>query len=99
MLKIKERLYNLEDKYLDGDIDKETYHNAKDRYAKNISALEEKIDILENPNRANIEPKLTYSIDLINNMDYYIRDAKVEVKCKLINSIFPEKVAFDGKVY
>lgn len=99
ILKIKERLYNLEDKYLDGDIDKETYHNAKGRYAKNISTLEEKIDILENPNRANIEPKLTYSIDLINNMDYYIRDAKVEVKCKLISSIFPEKVAFDGKVY
>ncbi len=98
-IKIKERLYNLEDKYLDGEIDKETYHNAKERYNKNISTLEEKIDILENPNRANIEPKLTYSIDLINNMDYYIRDAKVEVKCKLISSIFPEKVVFDGKAY
>lgn len=50
-----------------------------------------KLDILENPNRANIEPKLTYSIDLINNMDYYIRDTKVEVKCKSISSIFPKK--------
>lgn len=58
-----------------------------------------KLDILENPNRANIGPKLAYSIDLINKMDKYIRDAKVELKCKLINSIFPKKVAFDGKAY
>lgn len=99
ILKIQERLNNLEDKYFDGETDKETYYRVKDRYNKNISMLEEKIDILENPNRANLEPKLTYSIDLINNMDYYIRNAKVEVKCKLISSIFPEKVVFDGKTY
>lgn len=35
------------------------YYNAKERYNKNISTFEEKIDILENPNRANIEPILT----------------------------------------
>lgn len=29
--------------------------------------------IRENPNRGNIEPKLNYSINLINNIDSYIR--------------------------
>jgi hypothetical protein len=28
-----------------------------------------------------------------------MRDAKVEVKCKLIGSMFPEKITFDGKSY
>ena len=53
----------------------------------------------ENPNRSNIEPKLNYSINLINNIDSYIRNASVGVKIKLISSMFPEKIEFDGKTY
>ena len=34
---------------------------------------------------------------LINNIDKYIREAKVEVKCKLLSSMFPEKITLDGK--
>ncbi len=36
---------------------------------------------------------------LINNLDKYIRDAPVEVKLKLIGSIFDGKIEFDGKTY
>ncbi len=36
---------------------------------------------------------------MINNIDYYIGNAKVKVKNKLINSIFPEKVMFDVNSY
>ena len=57
------------------------------------------IEIQENPNRSNIEPKLDYSINLINNIDSYIRDAPVGIKIKLISSMFPEKIEFDGKTY
>ncbi|GAB6123458.1 hypothetical protein JCM30204_46080 [Dysgonomonas termitidis] len=32
-------------------------------------------------------------------MDYYIKEGKVEMKCKLLSSMFPEKVAFDGNSY
>ena len=28
-----------------------------------------------------------------------MRDAKVEVKCKLLSSMFPEKITYDGKSY
>src|SRR5699024_12634095 len=45
------------------------------------------------------EPKLNYSINLINNIDSYIRNASVGVKIKLISSMFPEKIEFDGKTY
>ena len=50
-------------------------------------------------NRGNIEPKLDYAISLINNLDKYIRDAPIEVKLKLIGSIFDGKIEFDGKSY
>lgn len=32
-------------------------------------------------------------------MPYYIKEGKVEVKCKLLSSMFPEKVVFDGNSY
>ena len=36
---------------------------------------------------------------LINNIEKFLADAPVEVKCKLISSMFPEKVVFDGSKY
>ena len=69
------------------------------RYEAEIADMEDKIEILKNANRANIEPKLNYAIMLINNIDKYILDAPVEVKIKLISSIFDEKIEFDGKEY
>ena len=61
--------------------------------------MQQQIEMRENPNRGNIEPKLNYSINLINNIDSYIRNASVGVKIKLISSMFPEKIEFDGKTY
>ena len=51
------------------------------------------------PNRVNIEPKLSYSISLLDNMEGFFRDAPVKVKIKLLGSMFPEKIEFDGKNY
>ncbi|MCD8166155.1 MAG: hypothetical protein LUE93_08525 [Bacteroides sp.] len=80
-------------------IEQITFNSAKKCYEKEIGLLEEKIDLIINPNRSNIEPKLKYAISLINNMDTYIREKKIEVKIKLISSMFPKKNIFDGKSY
>ena len=45
-----------------------------ERYIKEASAMQQQIEMRENPNRGNIEPKLNYSINLINNIDNYIRN-------------------------
>ena len=54
---------------------------------------------MEMGNRSKIKPKLDYSISLINNMERYIMDAPVETKIKLISSMFPQKIEFDGEKY
>ena len=97
--KVKSRLQKLEDMYMDGEITKESFNGMQERYTKEINNLQNQIELYKNPNRSNIEPKLKYSILLINNMDSYMRDAKVEVKCKLLGSMFPEKITFDGNSY
>lgn len=99
IMRIEERRNKLEDGYLDEKIKQNDYDRMKERYTKEIAVIQEKKTIEENLNRSNIEPKLKYSIDLIDRMDYYIKEGKVEVKCKLLSSMFPEKVVFDGKSY
>lgn len=75
------------------------YTRILERYEKEARELETRIDLLETGNRGNIEPKLDYAMSLINNMDKHIRDAPIEVKLKLIGSIFDGKIEFDGKSY
>ena len=89
----------VDDKFIRDEIDKSTHNRFMERYKNEKAVLQERINLMKNPNRANIEPKLNYSISLINNIDSYMRDAKVEVKCKLLSSMFPEKITFDGKSY
>ena len=69
------------------------------RYNGVIESIKSKIEMLTGTIKTNIEPKLKYSISLINNIDKFIADAPVEVKIKLISSMFPEKIEFDGIRY
>ena len=97
--KIEVRMNNLQDKYMDGEITKDAFNTMQERYRKEIVDLQSQIEMYKNPDCSNLEPKLKYSISLINNMNIYMRDGKVEVKCKLLSSMFPEKITYDGKSY
>ena len=96
---VETNINKLDDKFIKDDIDKSTHSRLMQRYENEKVVLKQRIELMKNPNRANIEPKLKYSMLLINNIDKYTRDAKVEVKCKLLSSMFPEKITFDGKSY
>ena len=89
---------SVEDKYFSNEIDSNIYQKMLKRYNGVIESLKSKIEMLAGT-ITNIEPKLKYSISLINNIDTFISDAPVEVKIKLISSMFPEKIEFDGIRY
>ena len=99
ILEINERMNKIEDKYLDGEIDKEAYNRMITRQKQQLKTMEDKKDLLEASNRAKIEPQLKYSIDLINNIDKFFQYAPAETKVKVLSSIFPEKIEFDGKSF
>ena len=99
LAKCEERINRVNDSYFDGDIFKDDRNTALTRYKKERDNLQNRINILKEANRCNIEPKLKYSISLIDNLEGFLRDAPVEVKIKLLGSIFPEKIVFDGKKY
>ena len=95
----RKQIEDAEDMMITDKVHTDRYSRILERYEKEAQELETRIELLETGNRGNIEPKLDYAISLINNMDKYIRDAPIEVKLKLIGSIFDGKIEFDGKSY
>ena len=96
---IVKRMDSVQDKYIDGDIDKATYNRLMERYSHEAESVKQRIELAENKNGAKVEPKMGYAISLIDNIDRFILDAPVSLKIKLLGSMFPEKIEFDGKKY
>ncbi|MBR2887321.1 MAG: recombinase family protein, partial [Bacteroidales bacterium] len=96
---IVKRMDSVQDKYIDGDIDKATYNRLMERYSHEAESVKQRIELAENKNSAKVEPKMGYAISLIDNIDRFILDAPVSLKIKLLGSMFPEKIEFDGKKY
>ena len=96
--KLEEMQNNVEDKYFEGQIDTETYCNAKKRYAARINKLVVKNTELEN-HESNFIRYMNYGFSLLKDLDEYYLKANVEVKQKLISSIFPEKLIYEDKKY
>lgn len=95
----QKRMQSAKDKYLDGEMSKEEKDEAVNHNKNEINVLDGKIKELTDGNQSNIKTKLEYSISLIDNLDKFILDAPVEAKIKLISSMFPEKIEFDGEKY
>ena len=96
---LKERKTFLEDKFIDGELNKSEYNTLTKRLSERIHEIEKEIEKEEMKQNPQIIEQLDYSLSLIQNMGKYIEDAPVDVKCKLIGSMFPEKIVFDKKNY
>ena len=68
------------------------------RYEQQIHDLQNKINML-NGNTKGIKKKIDYSVNIINNLTNIMRDGSVEMKIKVLGSMFPEKIEFDGIKY
>lgn len=93
------RKKRVKEDYWDGNIDRAEYNENVKEIDINIQNLQREIEGVQAAIRTNLTPKLNYSISLIDNLDRYFMDASIEVKQRLLGSIFPEKVEFDGKTF
>ena len=95
----RKQIEEVEDLLIEDRTNSERYSKIIARYEKEAQELEYRIEMMRNGDWKETKPKLHYAISLINNIVMYVQDAPLEVKIKLIGSIFPEKVQFDGKNY
>ena len=93
------RLTTLSNRYLDEEFDIDTYNELKQNVLRTKMEVEGKLALLKNPKRSKIEPQLEYAISLINNLEHYMREGRIDTKRELIGVMFPEKFDFDGKSY
>ena len=96
---LEERIGRVNDRYFDGDITKAEKEQAIARYTNEASRLKSQIEALKMNRDLNLKNKLSYSINLIDNLALFFQLAPCEVRIKLLGSIFPEKIEFDGKNY
>ena len=71
----------------------------KNELSAEANRLKAQIEALRLNEDLNIKDKMSYSINLIGNLGTFFQSAPCEVKIKLLGSIFPEKIEFDGNKY
>lgn len=96
--KVEDMRKTLDEKLCCGTITDENYNRISDRFEKELIELRQKVTILSEGNKG-MKEKIDYSVNLINNLSKIMMDAPVKVKCKLIGSMFNEKIEYDGKNY
>jgi hypothetical protein len=69
-----------------------------ERYERQIQELQGRIELLLTDTKG-LREKIDYSVNIIANLGLFMKDAPVKVKCKLLSSMFPQKIQFDGEKY
>ena len=88
----------MEDKFFENEIDLNTYKKAKDRYDRKIIEINGEIVEL-NLTFSGYSQYLQIGLPLLTNLNYYYKNSPIELKQKMISSIFPEKLIFKEKKY
>ncbi|WP_429062159.1 recombinase family protein [Chitinophaga sp. W2I13] len=95
---LQKRIKKVEDDYLDGKLPINDYTSIKERYSKEqtqleITAIEKKME------KTPFRKYLSFGLSVVGNIQHYYHQAPVEVKQKLIGSIFPEKLTYENNSF
>lgn len=98
LLGIETKLLRADEKYVEGDLDRDSYHRLKDSYVRQRDGIEQRKAEIEGTD-SNFMKYVRYGLSLVANLPHYYNDAPVEVKQKLIGLIFPEKLTYENGKY
>jgi hypothetical protein len=94
----KVKIEKTEDKLIDGEIDSATFERMHTRYqAEIVRSTSSQIKL--NSNHNDFRKHLSFCLPLLQSLPDYFKNAQVELKQKIVSSIFPDKLVFDGENY
>ncbi len=96
--KLASRMESMEEKFLDDLIDAPTYKNMKYKTLNKISDLKVEISGIQSMEK-DIEEYLKLGISFLHGIDLFYKNSPVDIKKKIVGSIFPEKLTFLKKSY
>ncbi len=94
----KNRIISVGNKYSDGEIDVQEFRRFESRFLEKIRELNNRIAELSMQD-SNYLKYIKYSFSLLGDLEGYYKRANVEVKDKLVSSIFPEKLIYEEEKY
>ena len=97
--RIQERKDKVNDLYFDGEISKEDREEQLCRYNDTLKDLSQRIKVLRTCEELDINDKLNYGINIVENLPRFFSTASTETKVRLLGSIFSQEIVFDGKFY
>lgn len=94
----KKRLESIQDLLVDGTIAPDDYKSMRNRYQSNLLDLQEKLSGIK-LTKSKFEEYLLSGLSFMQNLSNSYKNSTVVMKQKIIGSIFPEKLTFDGTYY
>jgi site-specific DNA recombinase len=96
--KIKERITNLQDQFMDGNISSNDFHPMKERTEKTLTGLELKLKNLKQTTSP-FKTFINKEVPMLENLSEYYKNADGKTKKKILGCIFSEKLVLEkGKV-
>ncbi len=96
--KAQDRIDSIDEKFIDNDISATKYEELSSKYQDEKSELVMKQTRLRS-RKTNFQKYLSFSIPLIQNIGNHFKEASIDIKHKIIGSIFPEKLIFEDQKY
>lgn len=95
---VEKQIQSAQDKYMDNTLDRRDYIEIKNRYLSNLRDLQaQKATLLSRD--SSMKKYMRYALGLLQSLTVHYHEASFDLKHKLIGSIFPEKLVFDGSTY
>ncbi|WP_395047170.1 recombinase family protein [Flavobacterium sp.] len=95
---IKSKLNSLEDKMLENVVSSEEYHSIKARIQGELNDWKFKKDDLS-IDKSSFQKYFEFGLTFLFNAKEYYQKADLEIKQKIVGSIFPEKIIFHDNKY
>ena len=96
IIKLENRISNLQDCLADKQITPSEYNSLRDRYNKEISQVKNELTVYKDDNK-NIESLISKGLSMLGNLSLTYESASLPKKMELLSSIFPQKLFFENK--
>jgi site-specific DNA recombinase len=98
LLEYAQRVSSLNEKFVADQIDVDTYSTMKKKFDDEVISLKARETIILNQ-ESDFQIYMKKGITLVDNLKRFYQEATLEIKQKIVSSIFPEKLVFDENSY
>lgn len=96
---LKNKLIKTDDLFIAGDLEKDSHKRMKNHYQSEMWALQERKRDIEGMDTSFFNQYMKWGFSLLINLPEYYQNATLEIKQKMVSSIFPEKLVFANGAY